>query len=61
MWTPEHRERYRDDGRRYPSDLTQAEWELIQPIFTCYGTLTSDLREVVNGCLYLNKTGCQWL
>ncbi len=22
MWTAEQRERYKDDGRRYPSDLT---------------------------------------
>jgi len=47
MWTAEHRERYKDDGRRYPSDLTDTEWEV-------------DLREMVNGCLYLQKTGCGW-
>ncbi len=22
MWTEEHREKYKDDSRRYPSDLT---------------------------------------
>ncbi len=25
MWTDEAREQYKDDGRRYPSDLTDAE------------------------------------
>src|SRR6185312_12780503 len=60
MWTAEHRERYKDDGRRYPSDLTDAEWETIAPHFAVYQTLTADLREMVNACLYLEKTGCPW-
>ena len=60
MWTAEHRERYKDDGRRYPSDLTQTEWETIAPFITDYRTLTVDMREVVNACLYLQKTGCGW-
>ena len=60
MWTDEHRETYKDDGRRYPSDLTDAEWEVIRPLFSEYVTLTADLREMVNGCLSLEKSGCQW-
>jgi len=60
MWTAEHRERYKDDGRRYPSDLTDAEWETIAPHLAVYPTLTADLREMVNACLYLQKTGCGW-
>src|SRR4051794_16963889 len=36
MWTAEHRERYKDDRRRYPSDLTDAEWEAIAPYFAVY-------------------------
>ncbi len=32
MWTAEQRERYKDDGRRYPSDLTDAEWALRVPL-----------------------------
>jgi putative transposase len=60
MWTAEHRDRYKDDGRRYPSDLTDAEWETIAPYFAVYRPLTADLREMVNACLYLHKTGCGW-
>ena len=60
MWTAEHRERYKDDRRRYPSDLTDAEWETIAPYFAVYQTLTAVMREMVNACLYLNKTGCGW-
>jgi putative transposase len=60
MWTAEHRERYRDDGRRYPSDLTDAEWATVKPLFSGYQTLTADLREMVNACLYLQRAGCPW-
>ena len=60
MWTEAARERYKDDGRRYPSDLTDAEWATVEPLFSCYATLTADMREVVNACLYLDKAGCPW-
>ena len=60
MWTPAHREKYKYDDRRYPSDLTDAEWEAIKVIFLGYTTLTVDLREMVNACFYLERTGCPW-
>ena len=60
MWTDAARERYNDDGRRYPSDLTDAEWDTIAPVLSTYTTLTADLREMVNACLYLEKAGCPW-
>src|SRR3569833_703868 len=60
MRTDKDREKYKDDGRRYPSDRTDAEWEIIEPLFRGYFTLTADLREVVNACFYLEPTGCPW-
>ena len=60
MWTEAARERYKDDGRRYPSDLTDTEWQTIELVLSCYATLTADLREMVNACLYLEKAGCPW-
>ena len=60
MWTARDRERYKEDGRRYPSDLSEAEWDLIRPLVATYRTLTRDLREMVNGCLYLAVEGCRW-
>jgi putative transposase len=60
MWTPAHREKYKDNGQRYPSDLTDAEWATIAPLFAVYGTLTVDLREMVNALFYHQKTSCQW-
>ena len=60
MWTDKDREKYKDDGRRYPSDLTDAEWDIIKPLFRGYFTFTADMREVVNACFYLEHTGCPW-
>jgi putative transposase len=51
---------------RYPSDLSDEEWEIIQAIFEAlepYTTgrpRTTDLREILNAIFYLNKTGCPW-
>jgi putative transposase len=60
MWTAKDREKYKDDGRRYPSDLTDREWATIATLFSGYCTFTADIREMVNACFYLEHTGCQW-
>lgn len=60
MWTVEHRERYKPDERRYPSDLSDAEWAAIAPLFTEYRPVLHDIREIVNGCFYLAAEGCRW-
>jgi len=52
--------------KRYPSDLTDEEWEIVEPILEKLDPYTTgrprkvDLREVLNAIFYLNKTGCQW-
>src|SRR3954463_10060602 len=58
MWTDKDREKYKDNGSRYPSDLTGAEWNVIKPLFQDYFTFTADSREMVNACFYLEHTGC---
>ena len=64
MWTAENRPRYNRDKLRYPSDLTDEEWTLIAPLIppgkSGGGKRTVDLREVVNGLMYILSTGCQW-
>lgn len=64
MWTPENRPRYNRDALRYPSDLTDAEWRLIEPLIPPAkrggGKRTTDMREVVNGVMYVLSAGCQW-
>ena len=48
----------------YPSDLTDAQWRLIEPSIPSPkpgGRPRSvDLREIVNAVLYLSRTGCSW-
>ena len=60
MWTEEHRARHARRACRYPSDLTDAQWDSIKSLFSSYVTYTADIREMVNGILYLTKTGCPW-
>ena len=65
MWKPEHRLAAQRSGLRYPSDLTDAEWALIEPMIppARSGGRPRDVnvREVVNGIFYVLSTGCQWL
>jgi transposase len=64
MWTAENRPRYNRDKLRYPSDLTDAEWEVIAPLIPPArrggGRRRVVMREVVNGVMYVLSTGCQW-
>ena len=64
MCAAENRPRYNRDRLRYPSDLTDEEWALIAPLIPPGkpggGKRTVDLREVVNGLMYILGTGCQW-
>jgi transposase len=59
------------DRRAYPSDLSNARWELIAPRLTAWRQArtdagvggrapTYDLREIFNAILYLNHTGIAW-
>jgi transposase len=64
MWTIENRPRYARDKLRYPSDLTDAEWQLIKPLIPPAkrggGKRRVVMRAVVNGLMYVLSTGCQW-
>ena len=64
MWTVENRRPYERKGLRYPSDLTDAEWTLVEPLIPPGERggrwRTVDLREVMNGGFYVLSTGCQW-
>jgi transposase len=59
------------ERRPYPSDLSDEQWPLIEPMITAWkqdrvGRSATgdpgacDLREVVNAIFYQNRTGCQW-
>lgn len=51
--------------RRYKSDLTDAQWAIIEPLVMKKRRgpgrpVSLDLRAVVNAILYVLRTGCQW-
>ncbi len=63
------------DRRTYPSNLSDARWNLIAPRLTAWRqartdartalgikgrTATHDLREIFNAILYVNRTGIPW-
>lgn len=50
----------RGKRRRYASDLTDRQWEIIKPHFTGMRNRKWDKRELVNAVLYFEKAGCQW-
>ena len=64
MWTIENRARYDRNRLRYPRDLTDHEWALVKPEIPRAkrggNKRTVDVREVINGVMYVLSTGCQW-
>src|ERR1041384_7043947 len=64
MWTPGHRRAANRNGLRYPSDLTDDEWAMVEPLIPPArqgGRKRSvNVREVLNGIFYVLWTGCQW-
>ncbi len=48
----------------YPSDLTDAQWEELAPLVPLAKPggrpRTVDMREVINGTLYVLRSGCTW-
>src|SRR3979411_13708 len=64
MWTEITRRKYERAGQRYASDLTDAEWTLIEPHMPAVKRLgrprETELRAVLDAILYIARTGCQW-
>ena len=64
MWTTQNRKRYDRSQLRYPSDLTDDEWAYVAPLIPPAkpggNKRTVDIREVMNGVMYVLSTGCQW-
>src|SRR5665213_911533 len=64
MWTAEHRRLAARQGLRYPSDLTDGEWALIEPMIPPAKRggrrREVNVREVLNAIFYVLSTGCQW-
>ena len=63
-WTELTRRQHAREGDKYASDLTDAEWALIEPLMPLRRKTgrprTTDKRDVVDAILYIATTGCQW-
>ncbi len=50
--------------RGYSTDLTDAQWAVLEPLLPVARTRgrprRTDLRAVIDAILYLLRTGCQW-
>jgi transposase len=64
MWTEQARELHKPRAERYPSDVTDGEWRLIEPMIPPPRPggrkRETDMREVMNAIRYVLRTGCQW-
>src|SRR5258705_2158563 len=64
MWTETTRRKHEREGQRYASDVTDAEWGLIEPHMRAAKPLGRpreiELRVVLDAILYIARTGCQW-
>jgi transposase len=58
------------DRKRYPSDLSDAQWAVVGPFLQAWKARHPSvsghqgrysLREIVNAIFYQNRTGCQWV
>ena len=64
MWTAADRRKYRQDGDRLPSDLTDPEWERFAALIPAAKPggrpRKTDMRSAMNAIFYLLRTGCPW-
>ena len=53
-----------EDRKAYPSDLTDAEWEILEPLIPAISEEAAHVkytrREIINGILYVLRSGCPW-
>ena len=64
MWNPTTRAQHSRSGLRYGSDVTDAEWRLLEPLLPaeagCGRRRAWRMREVINAIFYVLRTGCPW-
>ncbi len=63
-WEMAPRPARRRSPQRYPSDLSDQEWAILEPLIPPAKSggrpRSVDMREVLNAILYVDRTGCQW-
>ena len=64
MWTPTTRRHHSRAGLRYETDLTDAEWAIVDPLLpnpaSCGRPSRWSMREILNGIFYVLRGGIPW-
>src|SRR3954453_8501006 len=64
MWTAETRAEHDRDDLRYPSDLTDAEWQILAPLLPPPAETGRNrcwpMREMINAIFFVLRGGCPW-
>jgi transposase len=64
MWTPTTREQHNRKALRYQTDLTDAEWAVMEPYLPPPSATGRPrrwpMREIINGIFYVMRAGCPW-
>lgn len=64
MWTPDTRSLHDRDDLRYPSDLTDAEWQLLAPFLPPAAKTGRhrawEMRELINAIFFVLRGGVPW-
>jgi transposase len=64
MRRSQHRLPVTIDRQAYPSDLSDEQWERLEPLIPVVSSQASywdhSRREIVNGILYVLRSGCPW-
>lgn len=64
IWTPATRRQHSRTGLRYETDLSDAEWRLIEPLLpepsVTGRPLAWPLREILNAIFYVLRGGIPW-
>ena len=63
-WNDTTRKKYKRKIDRYPSDMSDKEWAIIEPLVPLPKhrgrPRTTNMRELINAIFYIGHTGCQW-
>lgn len=64
MWTAITRAQHRRDAPRFPSDLTDAEWAVLEPLLPAPSPIGRPpcwpMREILNAIFYILRGGVPW-
>ena len=64
MWSPTSRRQHSRAALRYGSDLTDAEWAILEPLLpppcACGRKRKWPMRRIVEAILFIMRAGCAW-